>query len=136
MAVNYRGWTSAGLAVSCEPVSETMATAALARQWLRISAARTVLDRCCELQPLGWRENDRDQPRLNQCSNGCELPRLVRRGNGYKCSRKTDKCGVAASFSRLAVIEENSCDIQPTAAPARQWLRISVNIFKYIHRYI
>jgi len=25
MAANYRGWTSAGLAVSCEPVSETMA---------------------------------------------------------------------------------------------------------------
>ena len=56
-------------------------TAAPVRQWLRISAARTVLDRCCELQPLGWRDNGRDQPRLNQCSNGCELSRLVRRGN-------------------------------------------------------
>ena len=34
-------------------------TAAPARQWLPISAARTVLDHCCELQQLGRRDNGR-----------------------------------------------------------------------------
>ena len=63
-------------------LTSASATTAPARQWLRISAARTVLDHCCELQPLGRRDNCRDIPRLDQCGNGCELPRLVRRGNG------------------------------------------------------
>ena len=152
MAANYQGWTSrsidaAGLAVSagftanypgwterqccelpwldqwgvgCKPQPkyrfvrplkqwQRYTTAAPARQWLRISAARTV------------------------STISANFNHWV---GATMAATNRDWCTSAAMAVNYRGWSSAAMDTNATAAPARQWMQISVNIFKYIHTYI